>query len=83
MGGDILGWGNSNYKDMKGIRHMEVRNSKSFYFAGAYGWELESGMERNPADLVSNMNLMLVILIGSHWKDLCWGGTKSTLKKKD
>lgn len=45
---------------------MEVRNSKSFYFAGAYGWELENGMERNPADLVSNMNLMLVILIGSH-----------------
>ena len=50
---------------MEGIRHMEVRNSRSFYFAGAYGWELEGGMERNPADLVS-MNLMSVILIGSH-----------------
>lgn len=45
---------------------MELRNSRSFYFAGAYDWELENGMERNPADLVSNMILILVILIGSH-----------------
>lgn len=78
LGRGILGW-NSIYKGMEGMRPCgTLGNCKSFYVAGAYGWELGSGRKRYPADLVRSMSLILgsVKKINYDYCGKCTGGKR-------